>query len=71
MIRYHEERGIPVHLLVRKTGKIAGKGAPFIYCGDVEFVDWDGEKPITVRWQLAEALPQRLAELFDVEPIER
>ena len=62
----HEERGAPVHLLVRKTGKIGQKAAPFIYCRDVRFVDWEGEKPITVRWKLREPLAERLAELFGV-----
>jgi hypothetical protein len=65
-IRNHAERGIPVHLLVRKTGKIGGKAAPFIFCGDVHFSDWEGEKPITVRWRLREPLPRRVAELFGV-----
>ncbi len=30
------------------------------YCGDVEFVTWRGEKPITVQWKLSEAVPGRL-----------
>ncbi len=52
---------MPVHLFIRKTGKInGGKAAPFIYCGDVAFVDWEGEKPITVRWQVPEVVPQKL-----------
>jgi hypothetical protein len=63
-IRTHEERGLPVHLLVRKTGKIAGKAAPFIYCGDVEFADGEGDKPITVRWRLRTPLSGRWSELF-------
>jgi superfamily II DNA or RNA helicase/diadenosine tetraphosphate (Ap4A) HIT family hydrolase len=63
-IRNHEGRGLPVHLLVRKSGRIGGKGAPFIYCGDVAFVDWEGEKPITVRWRLRTPLTPRLAELL-------
>jgi superfamily II DNA or RNA helicase/diadenosine tetraphosphate (Ap4A) HIT family hydrolase len=67
-IRNHEERGIPIHLLVRKSGKIGGKGAPFIYCGDVAFVAWEGEKPITVRWRLRTPLTPRLAELFLESP---
>jgi superfamily II DNA or RNA helicase/diadenosine tetraphosphate (Ap4A) HIT family hydrolase len=64
--RNHAERGVSVHLLVRKTGKISGKAAPFIYCGDVEFVDWEGERPITVRWRLKAPLPARTAKLFGV-----
>ncbi len=62
----HAGRGISVHLLVRKTGKIGSRAAPFIYCGGVGFVDWEDEKPITVRWRLKEPLSDRLAELFGV-----
>jgi superfamily II DNA or RNA helicase/diadenosine tetraphosphate (Ap4A) HIT family hydrolase len=68
-IRHHVERGIAVHLLVRKAAKIGGRGAPFIYCGDVEFVDWEGEKPITVRWRLVEPLNERLSDLFAAPPV--
>ena len=67
MMRHHKKRGIPIHLLVRKRGKIRSKAAPFIYCGEVDFVEWEGEKPITVRWRLREPLFPRLAQLFDVE----
>ena len=51
----HEERGAPVHLLVRKTGKIGQKAAPFIYCGQLEFQRWEGARPITVWWRLRDA----------------
>ena len=61
LIQTHRARAIPVHLFVRKTSKLPGRGsAPFVYCGDVEFVDWEGEKPITVRWRLPETAPDRL-----------
>jgi hypothetical protein len=46
---------------VRSQRKRTGGGAaPFVYCGDVVFVAWRGEKPITVRWKLPEAVPERL-----------
>jgi hypothetical protein len=52
LISGHKAQGIPVHLFVRNASKIpGGASAPFVYCGDVEFVDWDREKPITIRWQ--------------------
>ena len=53
-IQKHAARGIAVHLFVRSQKKRAGGGAaPFVYCGDVEFVGWRGEKPITVQWRSA------------------
>jgi hypothetical protein len=60
-IRHHAERGIPVHLFVRGQKKLPGGGAaPFVYCGDVRFMSWRGDRPITVRWELPEAVPERL-----------
>ena len=66
-IEHHAGRGIHVHLLVRKRSKVGSKGAPFIYCGEVDFVDWEGEKPITVHWRLRRRISDRVAELFEVE----
>lgn len=60
-IQNHAARGIAVHLFVRSQKKrAAGGAAPFAYCGDVEFVAWRGDKPITVQWKLPEAVPARL-----------
>lgn len=60
-ISQHEERGIPVHLFVRRTGKSPrGKASPFAYCGELDFVSWQGEKPITVTWALRTPVPERL-----------
>lgn len=59
-LRLHEERGITIRLFIRKYPKLDGRGAPFFYCGRVRFVDWEGNRPITVRWRLAEAVPDSL-----------
>jgi hypothetical protein len=65
-IKEHKERGIAVHLFLRAKPKTPdGRGAPFYYCGPVEFVSWDGDKPITVAWKLATPVPEPLwAELL-------
>ena len=63
-IKHHRERGVEVHLFVRRDSKIDGRAAPFVYCGQLEFVDWDGEKPITVQWRLLTPLSERLERLF-------
>jgi hypothetical protein len=55
----HAELGIPVHLFVRKTAKTDGRATPFLYCGKCEFVDWEGDRPITVRWRLERSIPER------------
>ncbi len=63
-IQHHEERDVPVHLLVRKRGKLGSKAAPFVYCGEVTFVEWEGDNPITVRWKLKNPLGENLADLL-------
>lgn len=59
----HVELGIPVHLFVRKTSKVDGRAAPFLYCGECEFLGWNGDRPITVRWKLKSPVPERWQEL--------
>ena len=68
-IMHHAKRAVPVRLFIRKERKIEQKAAPFIYCGEVDFVDWEGEKPITVRWRLQIQLTTALAELFNVPAV--
>jgi hypothetical protein len=61
----HGEEGTLVHLFVRKNKRIPGGGsAPFYYCGELQFVDWEGDRPVTIRWSLGEPLPSRLRDLF-------
>jgi hypothetical protein len=56
----HRELGISVHLFVRKTSKTEGRtAAPFLYCGECEFLGWEGDRPITVRWKLKDPVPER------------
>jgi hypothetical protein len=59
-VKNHRERGEAVHLFVRRHRKLDAGSAAFVYCGEVDFASWAGEKPITVRWRLKEPVPQRL-----------
>jgi len=63
-IRLHAERGITIRLFVRKHSKIDGRGAPFVNCGSVEFFDWEGDQPITIRWRLSQSMPESLWTVF-------
>jgi superfamily II DNA or RNA helicase len=66
-IRGHKERGIAVHLFVRAKPKMTdGRGAPFYYCGPVDFLSWIGDKPITVVWRLPKPVPRPLWEELGV-----
>jgi len=67
-IRNHASLGFTVHLFVRKASKTPnGTGAPFHYCGEVEFIDWENERPITVKWRLKNTLPERLQTAFRIQ----
>jgi superfamily II DNA or RNA helicase/HKD family nuclease len=60
-IHDHKALGIDVLLFVRHRSKTSnGKACPFIYCGQVDFVDWSGDRPITVKWRLREQVPVRM-----------
>jgi hypothetical protein len=64
----HRERGVPVHLFVRRTAVVDERAAPFIYCGEVDLEAYEGEKPITVRWRLRNPVPERLRVALEVPP---
>ena len=43
-----------------------GEGAPFVYCGDVDFQSWEGDAPISVVFRLREGVPERPRRVFGV-----
>jgi superfamily II DNA or RNA helicase/HKD family nuclease len=60
MIKNHRAMGMHVHLFVRPNKRVGQASTPFIYCGEVDFVSWEGDTPITVRWSLRERVPKSL-----------
>jgi hypothetical protein len=56
----HRALGQRVHLFVRPTKKTGSKPTPFIYCGEVDFVSWEGDSPISIEWRLREPVPAPL-----------
>jgi hypothetical protein len=66
LLRNHHARGHRVHLFVRPTKKTGSKPTPFVYCGQVDFLSWEGEAPISIRWQLREAVPPALRDMLGV-----
>ena len=68
ILKNHQLDGVRVHLFVRKSRLTQrGKAAPFTYCGEVEFVDWEGSKPIIIQWRLKERVPKYLHEAFGIQ----
>jgi hypothetical protein len=60
LIKNHVAQDLAVHLFVRKKAKIGNRAAPFVYCGELEFLNWHGERPISVTWRLLEPLPEKV-----------
>lgn len=58
----HEARGIGVHLFVRPVAKRSGETQPFVYCGPLRFMRWEGDNPITIWWRLNTEVPVELRE---------
>lgn len=66
LIKEHRERATAAHLFVRRHKKTANRAAPFVYCGDVSFESWSGDSPITVKWHLANPVPEHLRTALNV-----
>ena len=58
----HQSMGKTVHLFVRPTKKTGSKPTPFVYCGEVDFLSWEGDAPISIRWVLREPVPASSAQ---------
>ncbi|WP_409294045.1 DUF3427 domain-containing protein [Peribacillus sp. SCS-26] len=63
-IIFNKDRGIHLHLFVRKYKKIDGKIEPYIYIGNGNTIEYAGEKPITVQFQLEHEIPINLYNEF-------
>ena len=59
-IVFNKERGINLHLFVRKYKMIDAKTQPYIYIGKGNTVEFEGEKPITVKMELEHEVPSNL-----------
>ena len=66
LLRNHQALRQRVHLFVRPTKKTGSKPTPFVYCGEVDFISWEGEAPISIKWRLREAVPPTLRGVLGV-----
>ncbi|MFD1359862.1 DEAD/DEAH box helicase [Fictibacillus halophilus] len=66
-IIHNKQRGVNLHLFVRKFGKLDGKTEPFIYIGKGNSVAFEGEKPITVKIELENEVPASLYNEFIIK----
>lgn len=59
-IIYNKQRGIHLHLFVRKYKEIDGKNEPFIYIGEGDCIEFEGAKPIKCKLKLHHEIPPTL-----------
>lgn len=59
-IIFNKDRGINLHLFVRKYKEIDGKVQSYIYLGKGDCIAYEGEKPITIKMELENKIPENL-----------
>jgi len=63
-IIFNQQRGVKLHLFIRKYREIDGKTEPYIYIGKGNVVHFEGNKPITVRMELEHEVPASICTEF-------
>jgi hypothetical protein len=63
-IIFNKDRGISLHLFVRKYRELDGKSEPFIYIGKGDTIEHEWEKPITVKLKLEHEVPASIYREF-------
>lgn len=59
-IIFNKKRGINLHIFVRKYKQIDGVIQAYVYIGKGDVIEYDGEKPITVKMKLHNKMPQSI-----------
>ncbi|WP_426348810.1 DEAD/DEAH box helicase [Alloiococcus sp. CFN-8] len=59
-IIFNKDRGVNLHLFIRKYKEIDGVVQPYIYIGKGDTIEYEGEKPITTKLKLLHKLPEAL-----------
>ncbi|MBN9646939.1 DEAD/DEAH box helicase [Terrisporobacter glycolicus] len=63
-IIFNKDRNVNLHLFVRKYKEIDKKAQPYIYIGKGDTVEYEGEKPITVKLKLRNEVPTKIYREF-------
>ncbi|WP_343344299.1 DEAD/DEAH box helicase [Terrisporobacter petrolearius] len=63
-IIFNKDRNVNLHLFVRKYKEIDKKAQPYIYIGKGDTVEYEGEKPITVKLKLQNEVPTKIYREF-------
>ena len=58
----HQELEIKLHMFIRKQKKEDGKSVKYFYCGEVDVISHEGNRPITMQMRFKTPLPYDLYE---------
>ena len=54
----NKSRGIHLHMFLRKAKQIGNQKLDYMYIVEVNSVEYEGEKPITIKMEIIDPLPQ-------------
>ncbi len=57
---FNRDRNIHLHMFLRKAKQIGNQKLDYIYIGEVNALEYEGEKPITIRMEIVEPIPQHI-----------
>ncbi len=63
-IRNAKEINKPIQLFARRVNMIDSKAVPFIYCGEIAFIDVTGNNPVNVNFKLKQCISGALEQEF-------
>ena len=55
---HNKSRGIHLHMFLRKAKQIGNQKLDYIYIGEVNSLEYEGEKPITIKMEIIDPIPQ-------------
>ena len=56
----NKSRDIHLHMFLRKAKQIANQKLDYLYIGEVNALEYIGEKPITIKMEIVDAIPQHV-----------
>jgi len=56
----NKSRGIHLHMFLRKAKQIGNQKLDYMYIGEVNSLEYEGEKPITIKMEIIDPIPQHI-----------
>lgn len=57
---HNKSRGIHLHMFLRKAKQIGNQKLDYMYIGEVNSLEYEGEKPITIKMEIIDPIPQHI-----------